>query len=130
MECLQGVTFNSPSLRCILPKRRRRGHKIKPFRLINKKMDQTSEANLLKAAAECSDDIPMETDEPKSHFRTVEEITAYWNQELKKVKDKINVRKFTSLRASICERINEAKHRARLLRGYRVFLNHINSQNV
>ena len=53
MECLQGVTFNSPSFRCILPKRRRRGHKIKPFRLINKiKMDQTSEANLLKAAAD------------------------------------------------------------------------------
>lgn len=91
MECLQS-TFNSPSLRCIIPKRRR--HKIKPFgnnkvKSKNKKMDnenQTSEANLLKAAAECLEKaVPMDTDEQKTHFRTVEEITSYWNQELDKV---------------------------------------------
>ena len=88
MDCLQS-TFNSPSLRCIIPKRRRR-HKIKPFgnKIGDKKMDenQTSEANLIKAAAECLEKaVPMDTDEQKTHFRTVEEITSYWNQELNKV---------------------------------------------
>ena len=48
--------------------------------------NQTSEANLLKAAAECLEKaVPMDTDEQKTHFRTVEEITSYWNQELDKV---------------------------------------------
>ena len=48
--------------------------------------NQTSEANLLKAAAECLEKaVPMDTDEQKTHFRTVEEITLYWNQELDKV---------------------------------------------
>ena len=48
--------------------------------------NQTSEANLLKAAAECLEKaVPMDTDEQKTHFRTVEEITSYWNQELNKV---------------------------------------------
>ena len=53
--------------------------------------NQTSEANLLKAAAECLEKaVPMDTDEQKTHFRTVEEITSYWNQELDKVYYLIN----------------------------------------